>query len=86
MPTKEPSFTIGMEEEYHLVERGSGDLVMQQPDELLARCETLLGDRVTREFQQCQIEVGTKVCANVGEVRAELRELRAGVAMTAKAV
>ena len=80
MRTSEPSFSIGMEEEYHLVELDTGDLVTQQPDELLARCTKRLGDRVTREFQQCQIEIGTKVCANAGEIRSELRELRAGIA------
>ncbi|MCP4935837.1 MAG: carboxylate-amine ligase [bacterium] len=80
MRTSEPSFSIGMEEEYHLVEIDTGDLVIQQPDELLATCTKALGDRVTREFQQCQIEIGTKVCANAGEIRSELRELRAGIA------
>ncbi len=84
MPTSEPSFTIGVEEEYHLVRAESGALVTKQPEELLAGCKQLLGDRVTREFQQCQIEVGTKVCNGAGEVRSQLRELRAGIATTAK--
>ncbi len=84
MRTSEPSFSVGMEEEYHLVDQQSGDLVTSQPRELLTRCTSRLGDRVTREFQQCQIEIGTKVCANAGEVRAELRELRAGIADVAK--
>ena len=84
MPATEPSFTIGMEEEYHLVKIDSGDLVTQQPNELLARCEARLGDRVTREFQQCQIEIGTNVCASATQVRGELRELRAGIAETAE--
>lgn len=84
MSASEPSFTIGMEEEYHLVEIESGDLVTEQPAELLARCKEKLGNRVTREFQQCQIEVGTKVCSGAAEIRDELGELRAGVALVAK--
>lgn len=84
MPVVEPSFTIGVEEEYHLVELESGDLVTEQPDELLARCTDKLGERVTREFQQCQIEVGTNVCQNAKEVRNELSELRAGIASVGK--
>ncbi len=84
MRTSEPSFSIGMEEEYHLVEIETGDLVTQQPDELLATCTNRLGERVTREFQQCQIEIGTKVCTNAGEIRTELRELRAGIADSTK--
>ena len=84
MRTIEPAFSIGMEEEYHLVEMETGDLVTQQPDELMARCTSMLGDRVTREVQQCQIEIGTKVCMNAGEIRAELQELRTGIADVAK--
>ncbi len=84
MSTGKPSFTIGMEEEYHLVELESGNLVTEQPEELLKRCRDRLGGRVTREFQQCQIEVGTGVCSSVAEIRNELRELRAGVARTAR--
>ncbi len=80
MRTSEPSFSIGMEEEYHLVELETGDLVTQQPDELLSRCTSMLGERVTREFQQCQIEIGTKVCMSAGEIRADLLELRTGIA------
>ena len=83
MRTSEPSFSIGMEEEYHLVEIETGDLVTKQPDELLPRCTAKLGERVTREFQQCQIEIGTKVCVNASEIRNDLLELRAGIAETA---
>ena len=84
MQTSDPTFSIGMEEEYHLVELESGDLVTEQPDELLAKCEAQLGDRVTREFQQCQIEIGTKVCQSAAQVKGELRELRGGIADIAK--
>jgi len=83
MSESEPSFTIGVEEEYHLVDANSLDLVTEQPDALLSRCQALLGKRVTREFQQCQIEVGTNVCGSMDEVRGELRQLRAGVARSA---
>ena len=34
------------------------------------------GGRVTHEFLQSQVEIGTGVCATIGEARAELRELR----------
>ncbi len=80
MSGTEPSFTIGMEEEYHLVQVESGALVTEQPGDLLEQCRKALGKRVTREFQQCQIEVGTNVCTSADEVRAELGELRAGIA------
>jgi carboxylate-amine ligase len=85
MLASEPSFTVGMEEEYHLVKLESGDLVMEQPDELLVRCRETLGNRVTREFQQCQIEIGTNVCHSADEIRNELSELRGDIASIASA-
>jgi carboxylate-amine ligase len=75
----EPSFTIGVEEEYHLVRTSSGDLVTQQADELLAQCQARFGERVTREFQQCQLEIATEVCRDMQEVRADLLAKRAGI-------
>jgi carboxylate-amine ligase len=80
----EPSFTIGVEEEYHLVDAASGDLVIEQPDELLARCQARFGEKVTREFQQCQLEIATEVCRDMQQVRADLIEKRAVIAEVAR--
>ena len=75
-----PSFTMGMEEEYLLVERNSRDLVTEVPDELMAECERRLKGRVSPEFLRCQVEVGTGVNDTVHGCREELRELRGTVA------
>ncbi len=85
MPVKEPPFTIGIEEEYQLVDRQSRDLVTTRPDNFLADCESQLGNQVTTEFLISQIEVGTKVCGSVIEAGEGLKHLRktvAGVAET----
>ena len=50
----------------------------------MQRCQDRLGDRVTHELLQAQVEVGTTVCQNVGAARAQLMELRATVAATAR--
>ena len=84
MTIREPSFTIGIEEEYLLVDARTRDLVREAPPEVLAECEALLEGQVTPEFLQCQIEVGTRVCASIGEARSELRRLRGGVAAVAR--
>ena len=42
----------------------------------MARCKERLGGRVTHEFLQSQVEIGTGVCATIGEARTEIRELR----------
>jgi carboxylate-amine ligase len=80
----EPSFTIGVEEEYLLVDRVTRELVSSVPPEVLAGCRELLGEQVSPEFLQCQIEVGTRVCETLPEVREELVRLRRGVSQVAE--
>ena len=76
----EPAFTLGLEEEYLLVDRGTRDLVHSPPDEMLRSCQDQAPDRIHPEFLRCQIEVGTPVCATIAEARTELARLRATVA------
>ena len=64
---KEPSFTLGIEEEYKLVDRRTKDLINQIPETMLPECQDRLHDQVSPEFLQCQIEVGTQVCQNLGD-------------------
>jgi carboxylate-amine ligase len=80
MTAKAPSFTIGMEEEYLLVERESRDLVTEVSDGLMAECEKRIGGRVSPEFLRCQIEVGTGINESIDGCRKELAELRGTVA------
>lgn len=83
MTISKPSFTMGVEEEYLLVDRQTRDLATDPPGELLVECEARLGHRVTAEFMRSQIEVGTRVCAHIGEARGELQELRGTVSEVA---
>jgi glutamate---cysteine ligase / carboxylate-amine ligase len=79
----EPSFTIGIEEEYLLVDRTSRELVGDPPAAMLAECESLLAGQVSPEFLRSQIEVGTRICRTTAEARADLARLRATVAEVA---
>jgi carboxylate-amine ligase len=81
---KKPSFTIGIEEEYLLVDRESRNLVSEVPESMLSDCEELLEGQVTPEFFQSQIEVGTRVCGSIREARADLARLRRTVARVAE--
>lgn len=83
MTAAEPSFTIGIEEEYLLVDKATRDLAVDPPKELMARCEEALPKRVTPEFLRCQIEVGTPVCERVEDARGELAHLRGTIARLA---
>ena len=69
----EPEFTLGIEEEYFLVDRVTRDVVTDPPDTMLTEYEALLGAQVSREFLRSQIEVGTRVCSSLAEARADLR-------------
>ncbi len=75
MAIKTPKFSIGIEEEYLLVDRTTRDLVAA-PDALMADCSEELSSKVSPEFLQCQIEVGTGVCATAREARTDLAHLR----------
>lgn len=67
-----PPLTLGIEEEYLLVDPDSRDLVREPPPDFMKACKETLGDRVTPEFLQCQVEIGTPVCNNIGEARRSL--------------
>ena len=79
----EHPFTVGIEEEYLLVDPETRDLVSEAPPGLLEDCQRELGESVSPEFLQCQIEVGTPVCASMAEARVELSRLRRAVSEAA---
>ena len=79
MSASDPTFTIGIEEEYLLVSTETYDLA-RAPDALMAACQADLQGQVSPEFLQCQIEVGSGVCQTVGAAREDLRNLRMTVA------
>ena len=76
----EPEFTLGIEEEYFLVDRATRDVVGDPPTAMLTELEALLGPQVSPEFLRSQIEVGTRVSAGLDEARDELRRLRGTIA------
>ncbi len=81
----EPTFTIGIEEEYLLVDRETGALIREAPPSMLDECRQLLEGQVTPEFFQSQIEVGTHVCHTIQDARDELARLRRAVSDVANA-
>ena len=79
MPKASPEFTIGIEEEYLLVDPLSRDLATTPPDQLLAECEKKHPRQLKPEFLKSQIEANTKVCNTAAEARADLASLRKSV-------
>ena len=84
MAVHEPSFSIGIEEEYLLVDLNTKDLVSEPPKALIDEFEANLGRRFSREFLRTQVEVGTAVCNSIQDARAELSHLRGTVAEIAR--
>lgn len=79
-----PEFTIGIEEEYLLVDQDSRDLASDPPPTMLSECEELLTGQVSPEFLRAQIEVETGVCGSLAEARSDLERLRRNVAKVAQ--
>ena len=67
--------TIGVEEEFCIVDAATGD-VRAAVDEVLPRAKERLSDQVEAELNRSQIETATGVCTTLGEVRDELERLR----------
>jgi carboxylate-amine ligase len=79
MSKGEPAFTLGVEEEYLLVDKETRALVIDPPETLMQEAEEKCGSQVTSELLRSQIEIGTKVCQNVQEVREDLSKLRRSI-------
>lgn len=76
MAVKRPPFTVGIEEEYLLVDRHTRDLVAKPDPEMWEGLREVLGPQVGPEFLKAQIEVGTKVSKTLDECRQDLARLR----------
>lgn len=76
MAVARPSFTVGIEEEYLLVDPETRDLLRDPSPQVLEDCRKVLGHQVSPEFLRAQIEVGTAVCPDVATAGSDLRRLR----------
>ncbi len=69
-------YTLGVEEEYMLLDGESFDLVQHVDTVLSAAQNGELTDRIGPELMQSVVEISTPVCKSVAGVDAELRKLR----------
>jgi carboxylate-amine ligase len=79
MAIREPALTLGIEEEYLLVDRETGAVAAEPPEELFAALHERTAGRAFPEFLRAQVEVATPVCRDIGEARRELSGLRRAV-------
>ncbi|HVO44955.1 MAG TPA: carboxylate-amine ligase, partial [Steroidobacteraceae bacterium] len=76
MSRTEPPFTVGIEEEYLLVDLATRDVNENPPAKLLQACTERGGGHINPEFLRSQLEVNTRVCHSIAEARADLARLR----------
>jgi len=72
-------FTLGVEEEYMLLDCETFDLVQHIDTVLAATAGHELETRINAELMQSVLEIATPVCRTAADVMAELRTLRAYV-------
>src|SRR2546423_749035 len=76
-------FTLGIEEEFQIVDPVSREL-RSHVSEILDEGRMLLGEQIKPEMIQSQIEVGTGVCKNIQEAREDITNLRSVISSLAE--
>ena len=82
MILERPRMTIGIEEEYFVVDRTTRDLVPELPPELLRELEHPPIGEVSPEYIRSQVEIGTPVSKDTDELSEHLRAMRTFVSET----
>jgi len=78
-------FTIGVEEEFQIVDPTTGEL-RSHVSELMAATSAGLGDQVKPELHQSIVEIGTGICNDVDELRVDIKRTRGELVRAAERV
>jgi glutamate---cysteine ligase / carboxylate-amine ligase len=76
--TQRPAFTLGVEEEFQIIDPETRDL-RSHVQQLLDEGKRLLKERVKPEMHQSVIELGTGICKDIAEVRRDIGQTRAEI-------
>jgi glutamate---cysteine ligase / carboxylate-amine ligase len=72
---RQPSLTIGIEEEYQIIDPETREL-RSYVQQFLEQGQAVLPDQIHPEFMQSQVEAGTQVCRDIQEARQEVIRMR----------
>ena len=72
----QPSFNIGIEEEYQTIDPATRNLRSHISAEIVEKGRMLLAEHVKPEMHQSVVEIGTGVCENIQQARTDLRSIR----------
>jgi carboxylate-amine ligase len=78
-------YTIGIEEEFFVYDVKTRRALRRSDKKFLGAVKKSLGERVSTEMLQSQIEVMTSPCESMDEARSQITELRRGLGEAAKA-
>ena len=76
-------FTLGIEEEFQIIDPVTREL-KSHITEMIEEGRMILGEQVKPEMHQSMIEIGTGICNNIQEARADLVKLRRTVSALAE--
>ena len=82
MKEKEHVFTIGIEEEFQIVDPETREL-RSHIQEILAQGKMILKEQIKPEMHQSVVELGTEICRDVADARRQVVRLRRELAMLA---
>lgn len=83
MSQKRPDFTLGIEEEFMIVDPETGEL-KSSIQEIYEDGKLILQERIKPEMHMSVVEIGTEICRTTSEARMEITQIRAELAKLAK--
>jgi carboxylate-amine ligase len=82
MPATNHTFTLGIEEEFAIVDPETREL-RSHIQEILEGGKVLLKEQIKPEMHQSVVELGTEICQSIGDAREHVIELRSKLASLA---
>jgi carboxylate-amine ligase len=82
MSAKEHVFTLGIEEEFQIIDPETREL-RSHIQEILAQGKMILKEQIKSEMHQSVVELGTEICRDVADARRQVVQLRRELAMLA---
>jgi len=73
-----PSLTLGIEEEYQIIDPATGEL-KSFITQMLEEGKVVLKEQIKAELHQSMVEVGTEICKTPADARTELVKLRRSI-------
>src|SRR5947199_7686070 len=79
MSTKEHTFTLGIEEEFAIIDPETREL-RSHIQEILEGGKVVLKEQIKPEMHQSVVELGTEICQSIVDARAHVIDLRSTLA------